>query len=134
MVDTGPLVAAALVDDPDHERCARWFATTPATLVVPDLVIPEVCYLLASGARTNVEAAFLDSLVGSRLRVEHIGDVDIRRAAALVRTYADFPLGTVDAGIVAVAERLGVTEVATLDLRHFRAIRPTHVSAFELVP
>jgi hypothetical protein len=43
-------------------------------------------------------------------------------------------VGTVDAGIVAVAERLGVTEVATLDLRHFRAIRPTHVSAFELVP
>lgn len=134
MVDTGPLVAAALVDDPDHERCARWFAATPATLVVPDLVIAEVCYLLASGARANVETAFLDSLIGSRLRVEHITDADIQRAAALVRTYADFPLGVVDAAVVAIAERLRVTEVATLDRRHFSTVRPTHVSAFELVP
>ena len=91
MVDTGPLVAAALVDDPDHERCATWFAATLAALVVPDLVIPEVCYLLATGARTSVEAVFLDSLVGERLRIEHVGDADIQRAAVLVRTYADFP-------------------------------------------
>ena len=76
----------------------------------------------------------LDSLIGSRLRVEHITDADIQRAAALVRTYADFHLGVVDAAVVAIAERLRVTEVATLDRRHFSTVRPTHVSAFELVP
>ena len=62
MVDTGPLVAAALVDDPDHVACAAWFEQATGSLVVPDLVIPEVCYLLASGARTHVEVAFLHSL------------------------------------------------------------------------
>jgi predicted nucleic acid-binding protein len=40
--------------------------------------------------------------------------------AELVETYADFPLGTTDAAVVAVAERLGVSEIATLDRRHFQ--------------
>ncbi|MDI3421937.1 PIN domain-containing protein [Streptomyces luteolus] len=48
--------------------------------------------------------------------------------------YADFPLGSVDASVVAVAERLGLTEVATLDHRHFSAVRPSHVPAFTLLP
>jgi predicted nucleic acid-binding protein len=52
----------------------------------------------------------------------------------LVETYADVPLGATDASVVAVAERLGIAEIATLDHRHFRAIRPRHVSAFTLLP
>ncbi|GAA4546285.1 hypothetical protein [Pseudonocardia xishanensis] len=54
--------------------------------------------------------------------------------ADLVDTYADLPLGTSDASVVALAERLGVTEVATLDHRHFRVVRPRHVDAFTLLP
>lgn len=54
--------------------------------------------------------------------------------ADLVDTYADFPLGTTDAAIIAVAERLGVTEVATLDRRHFHAVRLRHVDALSLLP
>jgi predicted nucleic acid-binding protein len=48
--------------------------------------------------------------------------------------YADFPLGTTDASVIAVAERLGATEIATLDHRHFRAVRPTHIASFTLLP
>jgi hypothetical protein len=33
-----------------------------------------------------------------------------------------------------VAERLGVTQVATLDHRHFRAVRPKHTDALTLLP
>ena len=59
---------------------------------------------------------------------------DLSRVAALVERYADFPLGTVDASVVAVAERLKATEVFTLDVRHFAAVRPAHVPAFTLLP
>jgi predicted nucleic acid-binding protein len=51
-----------------------------------------------------------------------------------VRRYADFPLGFVDAVVVATAERLGLSEVATIDRRHFTAVRPAHVEAFTLLP
>jgi predicted nucleic acid-binding protein len=49
-------------------------------------------------------------------------------------TYRDFPLGTVDACVIALAERLNTDLIVTFDHRHFRAIRPRHVDAFRLVP
>ena len=54
--------------------------------------------------------------------------------ADLIDTYADLRLGTVDACVIATAERLGAAMIATLDRRHFTVVRPSHVDAFELVP
>lgn len=68
------------------------------------------------------------------IAVEEITPADGQRIAELVDTYADLGLGGVDASVVAIAERLGVTEVATLDVRHFRVVRPRHVDAFTLLP
>jgi uncharacterized protein len=51
-----------------------------------------------------------------------------------MRCYQGFPLGVTDASVVAVAERLKITEVATLDRRHFHAITPAHAAALELLP
>ena len=66
--------------------CVIWFEEVREPLVVPDLVIPEVTYLLAAGARMSVEAEFLRSLVSGQLAVEHVGDADLERAAELVET------------------------------------------------
>jgi predicted nucleic acid-binding protein len=49
-----------------------------------------------------------------------------------VARYADLPLGTVDATVVAAAERLGITAIATTDRRHFSVVRPAHAEALEL--
>ena len=54
--------------------------------------------------------------------------------AELVEQYADLPLGTIGRVVIAVAERLNITEVATLDLRHFTVVRPRHVQALTLLP
>ena len=61
-------------------------------------------------------------------------DVDLARMAELVRQYDDLPLGTTDASVIAIAERLGISEIATLDRRHFTAVRPRHVEALTLLP
>lgn len=66
--------------------------------------------------------------------VESMMLADIARAADLVEKYADLPLGTADACVVALAERLGITRVATLDTRHFSVVKPRYTSAFTLVP
>jgi hypothetical protein len=52
----------------------------------------------------------------------------------LVATYRDLRLGAVDASIVAAAERLDISDVATVDRRHFGVFRPRHVTAFTLLP
>lgn len=54
--------------------------------------------------------------------------------AELVQQYANFPLGTADASVIALAERLGLHEVGTLDRRNFTVVRPLHVTALTLLP
>ena len=40
----------------------------------------------------------------------NLADEDLPRMAQLVRQYAGFPLGGTDAAVIAVAERLGITQ------------------------
>lgn len=66
--------------------------------------------------------------------MEDLEPADWQRVRDLTEIYADNGLGGVDSSVIAVAERLKITTVATLDHRHFRAVRPAHVDAFEIVP
>jgi hypothetical protein len=43
-------------------------------------------------------------------------------------------LDLIDASLVAVAERLRLTTLATLNRRDFTVVRPRHAEAFELLP
>ncbi len=54
--------------------------------------------------------------------------------AELAERYADLGLGGTDASLVALAERLGLTTLATFDRRHFTVVRPTHTPSFTLLP
>jgi len=63
-----------------------------------------------------------------------VSPTDWLRIAELVSIYRDLPLGTVDASVVAAGERLQISQVATLDRRHFTIVRPAHIEAFELLP
>jgi hypothetical protein len=74
------------------------------------------------------------SIAAGDFAVEDMAPADWRRSAELISTYADLGLGLVDASVVAFAERLGITTVATLNHRDFRVVRPVHCDAFELVP
>ncbi len=103
-------------------------------MVVPVTVAVEVCQLVERVRGASPEASFLRSLVTGDFRLEPIGPTDVSRAAELVETYADLRLGMVDATVVAVAERLNVAELATLDRRHFTVVRPAHTAAFTLLP
>jgi predicted nucleic acid-binding protein len=130
--DTGPLYAALDRDDDDHASCAALLKSREVRAVIPALVVTEVSYLAATRLGADVEAAFVAALAD--FDVEAPSAQDWRRMAELVRKYADFPLGAVDASIVALAERLQVTHVATLDRRHFHAVKPRHRDALHLLP
>lgn len=93
-----------------------------------------MAYLLQSRGGTGAEEAFLRSFVDGTLTYAGLETTDLARMAELVHTYRDFPLGATDASVIAVAERLGLDEVATLDHRHFRAVRTRHAGALTLLP
>jgi uncharacterized protein len=101
---------------------------------VPILVVTEVTYLLATRLGVEPEVRFLGDLAAGAFAIEPVPAGDWLRIAELVATYRDFPLGTVDASVVATAERLTIAEVATVDRRHFGVIRPSHTDAFVLLP
>jgi len=98
------------------------------------MVIAEVCYLLHERAGARAEVQFLRSFERGELQLVELRLSDLTRIAELADKYADLGLGGTDASIVAVAERLRITEVATFDRRHFTVVRPAHVEVFSLLP
>jgi uncharacterized protein len=134
LVDAGPLVAIGDSRSADHVRSLDALRTAQAPRLVPAPIIAEVCHLLGTRLGSSVEAAFLERLATPVFTVVAPQDDDLLRAAELVRQYGDLPIGGTDALVVAIAERLNVTTVATLDQRHFRVVRPKHVPAFTLIP
>lgn len=132
LLDTGPLIAAIDRTDKHHARCAALLESTTGSLLVPTTVVVEVCWLLED--RPDIESAFLASVAAGEFEHVTITTVDLARMGELVSTYADMPLGGVDASVIAIAERLKLTDVATLDRRHFTVVRPTHTATLTLLP
>jgi predicted nucleic acid-binding protein len=76
----------------------------------------------------------MQSLATTDLTLENPTQEDYYRTSALLKQYADTKLDFVDALIAAIAERLNITRVLTLDRRDFQIIRPRHCDGFDLLP
>lgn len=134
VVDTGPLVATAVTDDANHAACRALLEGHGGQLVTTALVIAEAAYLISRQIGAVGEAALYTAVVDGSLHVEDLVGADWRRIRELVEMYASLRLGGTDGSVIAVAERLNVTTVATLDRRHCSVVRPRHTEALELVP
>lgn len=132
VVDAGPLYAATDADDQDHSASVAALSRSDVRLVVPALVVAEASYFVGRRLGARAESRFLAGV--GRLDVEGPSREDFTRMAELVDVYADFPLGATDASVIALAERLDARVVITLDRRHFAAVVPRHLPAFELLP
>lgn len=135
--DTGPIVAAAIKNDARHRECVDLFTALHLAgrrILVPGTVVAETGYLLAREGGPQIEAQFLTSLADGTLWPVELTREDYARAAELVLAYQSLPLGTTDATVIALCERLGLTDVASLDRRHFTVVRPSHVKALTLLP
>ena len=77
---------------------------------------------------------FVDTVTAGDLQVESVNRDDLSRVAEVLNQYADARVDFVDATIVALAERLKVTRILTLDRRQFKLFQPRHCAAFEILP
>jgi predicted nucleic acid-binding protein len=134
IVDTGVIVAAADQTDTKHAESVSVVSDDPGPLVTSALVIAEAAYLLDRELGPAAEASLYTSIIEGDLTIELLTTLDWERVRDLVTTYADLRLGGTDASLVAIAERLKATRVATLNRRHFAVVRPKHCDAFELIP
>src|ERR1700691_3322578 len=120
VLDTGPLLAALDVADPDHDRCAG--------------LLSEADYWCHQRLGARAWITFLEDLLAGAYRLEAATTSDLSRCAEIQRQYEDQLLGVVDASVLALVERLGESKLAPLDHRHFSVLRPAHVTALNLFP
>ncbi|MGH3730496.1 MAG: type II toxin-antitoxin system VapC family toxin [Micromonosporaceae bacterium] len=121
LCDSGPLIASFDRSDRYHASCIRLLAEWPGELLIPEPVLGETCNFLRNHVRSGpaLELQFLDAVAegSGDFTIINPTDEDRRRATGLVRQLVAAPLGYVDASIVALAERLKVTEIATVDFK-----------------
>jgi len=134
VLDTGPILALLDADDPAHSSCVALMDDTDEPLVVVAPTLVEVDYWIRKRLQPEVWAIFVEDIARGAYRLEHLSSDDLIRVAELEATYSDLDLGMVDASVITVCEKLGEKKVATLDQRHFRAVRPRHCDYLQLLP
>lgn len=133
LVDTNILVAAADTSTPEHAACAG-VLDGHAELLVPTPVAVETAWMIESRLGAEAEASFVAAVAASEIEVVDLTAADWLRCRDLIVQYADLRLGLVDASVVAVAERLKITTIATLNRRDFAVVRPAHCDVLTLIP
>ena len=99
------------------------FEANPDEWVLPWAILPEVDYLVATHLGSRAQALWLADLAAGAFAVEWGEQADLDAAQRIDRRYRALRLGLVDATVIAVAERLRAEAIATLDVKHFAAVR-----------
>jgi uncharacterized protein len=132
IVDASPLIAAMDRREPGHARVVEVLRRRDLRFAIPTLVIAEVAYLVGSRMNARAEVTFLRSLGSFEIEAPTTDEWSL--IADMVERYADFPLGTTDASIAVLADRLDTDLIVTLDRRHFASIRSPKGREFHLLP
>ena len=90
----------------------------PARL--PAATLAEIAHLIETRFGTHTLIPFIDDIRSGRYALD-CGENDAGLVLALVRRYADLPLGLVDGYVAFCAVRSG-RRVLTLDRRHFDVV------------
>jgi predicted nucleic acid-binding protein len=134
ILDTSFLFALTDRSDRNHQRVLAIAQNVNEPLVLPVVVLPEVCYLITSRLGHQAMRQFVSSMTTDSLQIEPVTTEDLVQVHKILEQYADNQLDFTDAAIVAIAERLNITHVYTLDRRDFSIMRPSHCDYFELFP
>lgn len=119
LLDTGIVYAYYDRSDRWHTRARTLVEAEQRALILPAPVIPEADHLLGARLGAKSQLALYDGIVDGHYYVADLPRDGYGRVADLNRQFHDLHLGFVDAAIVAIAESLGLSRVATTDRRHF---------------
>jgi len=134
LVDTSFLVSLTNPKELHHEACATLARQLDERLIVPYVVLPEATYLIYKYQGHQIMRRFMQQMTHPAWNFEPLQAVDLVHISSTLEKYSDLNLDFVDAAIVAIAERLNISRLLTLDRRNFLVIRPSHCSTFTLLP
>ena len=132
LLDAGVLYAMVDRKDAWHAPVVAYLKEISAHLLAPVTILPEAAYLVQTRLGASEELKLIEGFVNGGVAIEPLKAGDLTRAFELMARYPR--LGFADSTVVAMAERLALTTIATTDRRHFKLVRPAHVKQFTLVP
>ena len=133
ILDSSGVIALLNRSDDAHAACVS-AASTEDELIVPPLVLVEVDYWCRKAGAAAAFTGFVADIALGAYQLARLEMGDVVRAVEIADTYANLDLGIVDASVIALAERLRVVQVLTLDRRDFSVVRPRHCPALTLLP
>lgn len=133
ILDTSIIYSLMDKDDSNHLIIKSFFQENNDFLyILPSTTIIEICYLVKTRLSPHLEIKFLEE-INQNFNLEPIKDVDILRIIEILKKYDTLDIGYVDASIVAIAERLKLNKILTLDRKHFRALVPKGFDYFDIL-
>jgi predicted nucleic acid-binding protein len=134
VADSSFIYALFNKDEKQYQNARRFATEHPGVLLIPDVVLPEVTYLFRKEGGVRAVTAFLVAFDISGMKLECLAIDLLRRSREIMALYPDARLDFVDCCIMALSERLNLTQVCTFDRRDFSIFRPAHCEYLELLP
>lgn len=134
IVDTSVLLAYLDDLERQHARCRVAIESADESLVLSPYVLAELDYLILSRYGVDAERTALTEIAGGAWELAAFDDDDLTTAITIIERYRDQEIGLADASLVVLAARYHTRTIATLDHRHFDALRPLTGGRFKVVP
>jgi len=132
IADTSGIISLLDKDDTYHE--AALVSIQDKEIYVPVTVLPEVDYLVTKYLGERVARASLEDINQSNFNLLSFELSDLAKTTKIMARYRDLPLGLVDASLVVLAERFGISKILTLDRRHFNLIQSEQFTFLNILP
>ncbi len=133
ILETSVLYSLMDKGDKNHKLVKEFFLkSNDVYYILPSTVIPELCYIINTRLGPYFEIKLLEE-INKNFHLEILKDVDIIRIIEILKKYDTLNIGYVDASIVAIAERLKINKILTLDRKHFELIVPRGFDCFDIL-
>lgn len=133
LIDAGPLVAIIDRTDKHHAACTRTVRALDCQFVTTLPAITEAMYLLRLCGGAVGQSTLWKLILRRDVIIEHPTDADLARMEALMARYADRPMDFADASLVAIAERLSLSRIFTVDRSDFTVYRLNRRTPFTVI-
>ncbi len=134
LVDSGFLAAAYDPTDANHQRAAAFLKSNSRISLIPEVTLSEVAFLLRREGGIAAVAKWARAIAKLQTTFQSLELTDLLRVASIMEIYSQARLDFVDCCIMALSERLNISQVATFDRRDFAIFHPAHCDYLELVP
>lgn len=123
LIDAGPLIAVINRNDNHHVECARLLRALDTPFYTTLAVLTEAMYILWTRVGWAGQEGLWRMVLRGDLLLEHPSPAELVRMSELMSKYSDRPMDFADASLVALAERLSLDRIFTVDRRDFSVYR-----------